>query len=106
MRPLFLYLNYVFKVRARRENNDRFRAGRSCVFPTSPQIPGLPQLHDRHVPPQPPGVPHLHLLPPQPDGGRLRRHEVGVSARALWLSVVVTAADNNNKQNINIDVIL
>lgn len=47
-----------------------------CLY----QILGLPQLHDRHVPPQPAGVPHLHLLPQEPDRGRVRHHEVSPAA--------------------------
>ena len=45
-----------------------------------PQLPGVPQLHDRHVPPEPAGVPHLHRLPPQPGRRRLRHHEVGLGS--------------------------
>lgn len=40
------------------------------------QIPGLPELHDRHVPAQPSGVPHLHLLSQEPGWGCVRHHEV------------------------------
>lgn len=43
-----------------------------------PQIPGLPQLHDRHVPAEPAGVPDLHGVSPQPGRRRLRHHAVGL----------------------------
>lgn len=44
----------------------------------SPQLPGVPQLHDRHVPAQSAGVSELHVLPAEPHRRCLRPHEVGL----------------------------
>lgn len=48
-----------------------------------PQILGLPELHDRHVPAKPAGVPHLHILSQEPGGGRVRHHEVSPAVTPL-----------------------
>lgn len=45
-------------------------------FLTSKQIFGVPELHDWHISAEPSGVPHLHLLPQEPDRRRLCHHEV------------------------------
>lgn len=47
-----------------------------------PQLPGISELHDRHVPPQPPGVPQLHHLQTQPHRRRLLAHQVFSGAGA------------------------
>lgn len=53
------------------------------------QIPGLQELHDRHLSAEPAGVPDQHCLQEEPHRGRLRRHEVtagpgGFGAWSAW----------------------
>lgn len=56
-----------------------YRSPSSEYVPASPsQLPGLQELHDRHLQAEPSGVPDLHRLPQEPGWRRVRHHEVSL----------------------------
>lgn len=67
---------YVHAARFRSANTQvPFTRARACL---SSQLPGLQELHDRHLQAEPSGVPDLHRLPQEPGWGRVRHHEVSL----------------------------
>lgn len=51
---------------------------------SSYQLPGVQELHDRHLPAEPSGVSDLHRLPQEPGWRRVCDHEVGGERMRLF----------------------